>query len=453
MNRIILKYNKEISVIFALLLVVLILTSLNRFGDKAIILFSMLSIGVIISGAIIIKPFCGILMIAALIPFENYQVLPGVGLTSTKILGLITLFSTIIHIISSDIKGIKKSPIDVPLFCFLTICFISIIPAEDKMKSIPCLIALTSYTIIFYLTGTILDSKRKILIVTGVLFSSIILVSLLNIFQSFGIDFGLSLKKSIQWVGEKRVVRYSGSFLNPNRFVTIQIIAFGISASFLGRLPLKLKPLLIVVGLILLYSVYISYSRSAYLALTAIFLVYLFINARRRLFFVIFLLVIAFWLLVAFLPESIMEHFHKGFSFEDTSTRTRLQQYIAALKIFPEHWLIGLGIGNQSSTMIGRQVGFDLLDTGLHCLPFSILIETGILGFAAFAWLIMQSALVLHRCFLKTEDRLMKGVFLGGILVLAGYMAHNLFHNFMYMSILGLTAGIYNAAYNVPDPS
>ena len=449
MNRVIAKYDKQIAVLFSLLLVAMMLASVYKFGDKTLMLFSAAIIATVVSGAILIKPFYGIFLIAVLIPFENFQVLPGAGVTATKLLGLVTLFSTIIHILTGEIKGVKKSPVDLPLFCFLAVCLLSLIPAEDKTGSLVKIVSLLSYAMLFYLAGTLLNTKRKIIIVMAGIFTSIVLVSILGILQTKGLTFGMTVQKNIQWVGGQRVARYSGSFLNPNRFVTLQVIALGIFGGMLGRLPLKLRPLLLFGGIVLACSVYMSYSRSAYLALTGIFLVYLFIYARRRLFWVIFIMLIALWILITFLPESIMEHFYKGFSFEDSSTRTRLQQYLMALKIFPEHWLLGVGIGNQSGMLVGKQVGFDLLETGLHCLPFSILIETGILGFATFAWLILASVSVLYKTFLITEDKLMKGVFLSGILVLAGYLVHNLFHNFMYMSILGLTAGIFAGAYHV----
>ena len=154
------------------------------------------------------------------------------------------------------------------------------------------------------------------------------------------------------------------------------------------------------------------------------------------------------WLGLIFLPESLLQHFHSGFTFEEGSSRMRLQQYMVALEMFPKHWLVGLGLGNQSGVLIGKQVGFDLLESGLHCLPFSILLETGILGFASFVWLIITSFIVLFASYNKTKDTFLKGTFLAGLFVLAGYLTHNLFHNFMYLSILGLIAGIINAAFH-----
>jgi O-antigen ligase len=439
--------EKGIFISAAILLIFFTLGIVFYTGEKSAIFLALLIIITLILGLILLNPYLGILAIVFLIPFENLQVLPGVGLTVTKIVGIVTFFSLMLNIISGKIKGIKKSPVDVPLFCFLGICLSSLVKAEDINISFTKLKSLFSYVLLFYMTGTVLHTKRRVVTALFVLIFSISVVSFIMILQVYGIDLGIgSLETITTWVGSQATIRYSGTFHDPNRFSTLQIIGSAVILGLFGIMTFRKKFLLVIAFAAMMGSIYYSYSRSAYLAVIALSTIYSIIQLRRHFLVTIFIAATLVVLVFTFIPENVYEHFQKGVTLEDSSTRERFQQYQAAWKHYSQNWFLGVGIGNQRDIMIGTQVGFDVLTTGLHCLPYSILLETGILGFAVYCWMMVNCFLVLYQSMEKSHDSDLRYIFLSGILIMVGYYTQNIFHNFMDLSILGLMPGIMNAA-------
>ena len=365
-------------------------------------------------------------------------------MTGSKIIGTMVLFSVLLYIFAGKIKSIKLSSIDFLLFSFLGICFLSLIPANDKVEGLAKLTSLLSYIVLFYLSSILINTRKRLFIVLMVLWFSIFAVSLVNILQTIGINLGLFIAQHIIWVGDVRIVRYSGTFLGVNRFATLQIIGLAITIGLLRFISVRFKAMIITGGFIMLASLYFSYSRSAYLSLGAMFAYYAFICTKRKVFWILlfFFVVGAIFL---YLPQNVYEHFISGFTFEDSSTRMRLQQYTVAAEVFEQNWLLGVGIANQSNILIDTY----LLEGGLHCLPLSILLETGVFGFLTFCWLICSGWFCLIRSSQRTKDPLLQSTFLMGLLAVLGLLVHNLFHNFMYMSILGLIGGILNGAWQI----
>lgn len=449
MNTAPISKEKESIVFLVLMLCIPILGIVFTFGERSFILLSVLVMSVIIIGSILFRAYLGILMLAFLIPLENFQVLPGAGITASKIIGMITLLSLFLKVATREIKGAYRTPIDAPLFCFLGFCILSLIPADNRISGLQKLLPVLSYTVFYYMVGALIFSKRRLFALIATLFFSISLASLTSLLQSKGITFGLSLEEHSQWIGGRFVTRTIGSFNDPNRFCTVLIIGLGIFFGLYRMSHIKLRLFLFMGFILIITSLYLSYSRSGYLALLVMVLVYLYLNARRRLFTSIVLFILLILLLYLFTPTDIKKHFAIAFSLEDESIMMRMKQYMASLSLLSKNWLFGVGIGNQHLKLIGAQVEFDLLETGLHCLPFAILLETGIFGFTSFCWLIVKGIMVLYRSFKQTNDPFLKGVFLSGILMISGYLTQNLFQNFWDLSILGLAPGILNAAWQI----
>lgn len=74
----------------------------------------------------------------------------------------------------------------------------------------------------------------------------------------------------------------------------------------------------------------------------------------------------------------------------NSSNSFRMNVYLASFNIFKDNWLIGIGPGNTTFRLIYglyMLTGFDAL--GTYSVPLEVAVEMGIVGLAAFCWLIL----------------------------------------------------------------
>jgi O-antigen ligase len=162
-------------------------------------------------------------------------------------------------------------------------------------------------------------------------------------------------------------------------------------------------------------------SRSSYLAALPALFVLAFMSERRR--FVVPLMIIGLIVSPLFLPSAVKERIAYTFSQRyhqeqiqiggirlDTSTSARLSSWIEGLKDWTKHPFIGYGV-----------TGYAFMDAQF----VRVLIETGIMGLAAFGYLLYGLFRLIRRTWSQVTAPLHQGLLRG---FLAGYVAI-LFHS------------------------
>ena len=186
-------------------------------------------------------------------------------------------------------------------------------------------------------------------------------------------------------------------------------------------------------------------SRASYLGVVPVFLGLTALATRRRALVAVLLLVVVcspFLLLVApasvvdrvlytFQPEANQPTVRLGKVGLDPSTSARILSFQQALKGWTERPILGWGV-----------TGFGFMDAQYA----RVLVETGILGFAVFVWLVcavLQAARAAHRRLTDPVDRgLAMGFIAGTIGLLAHAIGSNTFTIIRIMEPFWLIAGI-----------
>ncbi|MBI3987545.1 MAG: O-antigen ligase family protein, partial [Lentisphaerae bacterium] len=211
----------------------------------------------------------------------------------------------------------------------------------------------------------------------------------------------------------------------PNTFggyiVLLMCIAFGILLTD-KRFPVKA-----VSGGLLLFALpplLFTLSRGSYIALLAGFLAFLAFSPQRLLVGVVLAgavaaLLLGYPLIPAKVQDRVMETFQRGDEYAvrvggvdlDSSASARLVSYGQAIRVWAQYPLFGRGV------------------TGTHFIDsqyFRVLAETGIVGLAAFLfmiWRLLKEIWSVHR---RCDQPLLKGAALGFFCGIVAMLAHSL---------------------------
>ncbi len=142
----------------------------------------------------------------------------------------------------------------------------------------------------------------------------------------------------------------------------------------------------------------------------------------------------------------------------DSSNSFRLNVYAASIKMFFDHWLIGIGPGNNVFRLIYglyMKTGYDAL--GAYSVPLEIAVESGIFAFLVFFWLIAAIFLKGAKTIIygkNIEQKILVACCMASIL---GIMVHGLVDTiffrpqvqlvfWMFVAILGANIGVSQKA-------
>lgn len=399
--------------------------------------------------ALLLFPQVGLHLMALLIPWERYQIIPGLDVTVTKLLGAFLSLVAVVHLVGGSVKGVPRAPFDLPLAAFFGCCLLSLVFAVNPVAGLVKLASFFSYAFLAYTIPAFLVTKKAVARSYIYLWASIVAVSLLTILQVRGIVPGAAYGDQTAFVGGELVERSAGTSTNPAVFIAFPVFGIGLALGIVqSGFSLRIKAAAVVSLAVLALTVYWSYTRSALMGIAAMGAAYGLFYTRQRLFWLPLFGVLGFAALLV-LPPQLVEHFVSGFKGQEVSAGQRVLQYRAAWEILNETYFRGIGFANTDFLLKGYRVDFDLNEKTLHSLPFTFLLETGIHGFAAFAWLVAATLHGFHRAMKNATDDNLRGMLAGVSLGFIGYLAHTLFHHVPYLSLNGIVAGIGAAAWNV----
>lgn len=180
--------------------------------------------------------------------------------------------------------------------------------------------------------------------------------------------------------------RVDSFFNNPNTFAQILALLIPLCCGlFLSSRSLRGKTL--AAGAVVLggVAILLTYSRAGWLGLAmAIFLFFFLVNRKS-----VLILLLAAVAALPFVPESIWNRVLTIFGSSDTSIASRFPIYEAGLRVFQDHWLTGVGLGNEVSTEALHGTSYYNFDRGFrfvhyHNVFLQLMIERGLLGLLAF---------------------------------------------------------------------
>lgn len=296
-----------------------------------------------------------------------------------------------------------------------------------------------------------------------------LLLGLLSVIQQFSgayqQDFaGFSVAQLQHIAGRANGYRIGGPLGSPNYYamILVPLVPLAFDRLLHERRPaLRLAAALTLV--VVLLSILFTFSRGGFIALTVVLVLCLWRPARelRRPGLLPALLLAGLVLLplalpayrqrLAAIPAALGQS--ESAAIDEPSIRGRLSEWTAGLQMFRDHPLAGAGLANYPAHYLeySSQLGLDSRreQRSPHSLYLEVAAETGLLGLAAFAALLLALAGGLahaRRAFLRAGRPSAAGLVAALAIGLLGYLVASLFLHAAYPRFFWILAAIAFAA-------
>ncbi|RJP54652.1 MAG: hypothetical protein C4583_02135 [Anaerolineaceae bacterium] len=261
--------------------------------------------------------------------------------------------------------------------------------------------------------------------------------------------------------------RLTGPYSNPNAYAQILVVLAPIALDRIWHernIWLRVLAAWALTAIVL--TIFFTFSRGGFLSL--VFGVAILLTQRRFNFVPVIMTFVVGLGLIQFLPASYSDRINSLFQLVpsendqvvDTSFRGRLSENTAAMRMFQDNPIFGVGLGNYRTNYqdYSRNLGLDHRrePRSPASLYLELLAEQGIVGIMIFAALMIYVFLGLLRARshfvlagLRDEAYITAAIFAG----LAAYMFEAIFKNSAYSNVFWILVGVALAAIQVAQTS
>lgn len=260
------------------------------------------------------------------------------------------------------------------------------------------------YYLIFFLVVNNLNNLKEVKFLFSLLLVVALIVGIYAIFQ---------IPKTEIFTENRLTAPFEGQ-PEPTTLGAYLAIFFVIALSnFIYAKPSFIKKLSTLLIILLPFPIMFTFSRSTYLAVIVSILFLSIISKRKWLIF----LIITFIILSPFiLPKPVIDRVLYNFSdpryfgFLDPSAAERILVYDKAWDYIKNYTIFGGGV----------TVGGGILDNHYS----RVIIETGLIGFVLFIWLMFRLIKTGILLFKKTQEGWIKGLAIGFVIIVFGLLVH-----------------------------
>lgn len=353
--------------------------------------------------------------------------------------GIFTLFLGAFHILSKRTNLWKLSVVKAGAF-FTVGCLLSLPFSQNFSNSLSELLELFSFMVLFLLIVDFIRCEKDVKKIVNCLLLSAVIPLAVGFFQILNnLDINIALEPSY---------RIYSTLTHPNAYAFYLVIISVLAISLLlGVKSLAEKSkYFILLGFLVVCLIY-TFTRSAWLGLAFAVSILGILQHPRLLVFSP--LIIGF--LVFNLPL-IFERFHPLFTPElqkYTSLAWRIKLWTSSIPYFLAHPVFGNGFGGYIF------VGYEIDDwfAAAHNDYLRILVETGIVGFLGFIWILMSLGWIGIKAFKNSAHPYYRNIAAGFIALLSAYMgmsfSDNLFNHGGIQWYFWAYAGVVTAIYRI----
>ncbi len=346
------------------------------------------------------------------------------------------------------------SSLDIAVFLFLIVTGISVTFSTFFLASLKGYLKMLVF-LVCYLTfiNFFKNSSKKLIYLLVLLTISATAESFVAIFQQIvGVE-DLALWQDRTQINPEQVMnRVYGTLkpYNPNLLAGYLIPSFAIALgfSFLMLAKKKIYPFILssVSSFIILMALIFTGCRGGFIAISAmslsIFAIsgHLIFNDLKEQYQLkrIWLTTVIFSIVSVFLfilnSPSLQHRIVSMFAFrEDSSISYRMNVYSACITMFTDNWVIGIGPGNTTFRLVyGLYMipGFHAL--GAYSVPLEVAVETGILGFIAFLFLLFNIFIKSAKYIINNHNLQNKIIIATAFTGIIGLMSHGLVDTIWY---------------------
>lgn len=354
-----------------------------------------------------------------------------------NILVIFSLMFWFLKMTAQEKVKIIRTPLNLPVLAFMTICAFSLLWSDSPMVSLLELPLFLAGPILYFIIVNNIHNDHQI---NRLLTSLLIISSLLGIygiFQYQGIDFSFWKAN----IGRQQVF---GLFGNVNYFAEYLIVPLPLAISLFFVARNRTHKILLLLGILTMGgSLLLTFTRGSYLAIgissTFMFFLYLvsrgkgFIKEHKKIFIFILVLIILITFLFA-LPNplnksgTVISKIKGRISItqftKDLSLKRREATWKFTILMIKDHPLLGSGIGTYKYNSLAYQAKFFDQENNRSLYPYGVTDKAhneylqlgaglGVLGLGIFFWLIITYFKYGIKLLKRLKDKYNQGIIIG----------------------------------------
>ena len=322
------------------------------------------------------------------------------GSDTIGFLALIIMFLTLVKMLTKPDTKYTYQNFEVWLILYFMLVIVSLFGSTLFVQSLKGFFKTFVYIGFYFSTALFIkDNVKKIPLILGTIALCTISESLIGIFQST-----LHLEAISTWQDtsnlnpEDVLSRVYGTLkpLNPNLYGGYLIaglpVVLGSIFYFLHKQKYNLTLSSIAASLAVIYAIFQTGCRGAYLSMLLIFFACFVLSAKffwskyKKIYLSIIGCAICFMSMVLIFVSSLRHRFLSIFAMRsDSSNSFRFNVYHSSIEMFKDNWLLGIGVGNKNFREIYglyMKTGFDALSA--YNIYLETAVESGIFALIAF---------------------------------------------------------------------
>ncbi len=330
------------------------------------------------------------------------------------------------------------------VIAFFVFVLLSVVAAYDQLYAFKYTFVYVKLIVFYIFVSNVIKTKKHI----WTLIYMMIFANVISILYGF---------YKILWAlnspgGMIVEMRMRGLTDSPNTLALHAVLIFPIFVFLLFREGWNLKSLAYLGIIILLTSgIVATFSRGGTVAFAAVIFVLFYLKRSWSLFAILFLLAIFLALFV--IPPEFYQHLDTLVNvskfLQDSSLRERSKLFMAGIKVFSEHPLFGIGIGN--FLIVSRN--FVLEHLAVHNIILQVASETGIFGCLFFLLAFFRTFVNFKYARIKfyesgerTLALVIQGLSIGFLGIFIGALFLSMQEYFVLWTLFGLSVAMRHAA-------
>ena len=281
-----------------------------------------------------------------------------------------------------------------PFALFAIALLVSLLFTQSRSDSIRILLFFIAAFIFTYVIAADISDEKRLVKLLAFIYAAVILTSLYAIIQrKFGLVY-VSASFTDLKLNTGIPSRVTSTLDNPNNFSEFLVLFMPLCAAFAGTRKKQLSCVLLLLGLAFpAVALIMTYSRSGWISLMLAALIYVWLRNKKLIPLFIALALLA----IPFLPSTIVTRlttivtsFLGSSGHIDSSAQYRFQLWESVGYMIRDYGVNGIGLGPASFASLSPL--YDTVDGAVHTQSqyFELILETGILGFVSFMWLILR---------------------------------------------------------------
>ncbi len=347
------------------------------------------------------------------IPLGEYRTL-----SLPSLLGMLIFFVGVCYLLAQKIR-FWKIPVVRSFVFFFSACLLPLLFSKTSLNTLAEIVELGSFIVLYMVTIDILKQEKDIKrMVNFMILSSFIplVAGFIQLFHQTDIR---------QVLGYELSFRLWSTTPHPNVYAMYLVMLSILVTSILlqERSSLKKKGLFLLLAL-LLSSLIFTYMRGAWIGLILAMLVLGILKHRKLLFLAPLGVVLAIHIF-----PSILQRFAPIFdpnSFQYTSLGWRIRMWMLSFNYFLQNPVFGLGFGNYIFVYHKMME----LYMAAHNDYLRILVETGMVGFSCFIWMLWSLLKMGIKAYQKWDNSYYQHICLGFLALWVAYVVMSIADNY-----------------------